>query len=88
MNTKIKNKRTLTGVVVSDKMEKTAVVVIERRLPHPLYKKIIKRTKKIKADTSGFEVKVGQPVKIESTRPISHDKNFKVVEILKGKGKA
>lgn len=82
---KTKNKKILTGVVVSDKMTKTVVVVIERRLSHPIYKKIIKKTKKIKADTAGFEVVVGQTVKIESTRPISRDKNFKVIEVLKGK---
>lgn len=77
------NKKTLTGVVVSDKMTKTVVVMIERRIAHPVYKKMIKKTNKIKADTNGMNVVVGQEVVIESTRPISRDKNFKVIKVLK-----
>lgn len=77
------SKKTLTGIVVSDKMEKTVVVMIERRLQHPVYKKMIKKTSKIKADTNGMNVVAGQEVVIESTRPISRDKNFKVIKVLK-----
>ena len=76
-------KKIFTGKVVSDKMTKTVVVAIERLIRHPVYKKTLKRTGRIKADTNNMEVKVGQVVKIEQTRPISRDKSFKVIEILK-----
>ncbi len=79
-----KNKKTFVGVVVSDKMKNTVVVLIERRVTHPIYRKIIKKTRKIKADTNGMNIVAGQTVKIESTRPISRDKYFKVVEVMKG----
>lgn len=78
-----KNKKTLTGIVISDKMKNTVVVLIERRVTHPVYRKIIKKTKKMKADTNGMIVVAGQTVKIESTRPISRGKYFKVIEIMK-----
>lgn len=72
-------KRTLSGTVVSVKMQNTVVVAIERKVAHKLYRKLIKVTKRIKADTNGMEIKEGDRVKIESTRPISRDKNFKVI---------
>lgn len=75
-------KKTFIGKVVSNKMQKTVVVQIERHIRHPVYKKTLKRTTRIKADTGNFEVGVGQDVKIEQTRPISRDKHFKVVEVL------
>lgn len=81
------NKKIITGIVVSDKMEKTVVVMIERRIAHPVYKKMIKKSNKIKADTNGMNVVAGQEVVIESTRPISRDKNFKVIKVLKEGGK-
>ena len=79
-------KKTFEGLVVSNKMTKTVVVEIRRTVIHPVYKKILKRTSRIKADTNGMEVVLGALVKIEQAKPISRDKNFKVVEILKEKG--
>lgn len=71
------------GLVVSTKMNKTIVVEITRRTPHPLYKKLIKRSQKFNVDNSGFEsVTVGDSVKIVETRPISKNKYFKVMEIV------
>ena len=75
-------KKTFTGKVVSDKMTKTVVVAIERLIRHPVYKKTLRRTGKIKADTNGMNITVGQFVKIEQTRPMSRDKNFKVIKIV------
>ena len=70
------------GVVISNKMKKTVVVKVNMKVKHPLYKKIIVKSKKFKArDETG--VAVGQKVKIEETKPISHDVHFKV---LKGAG--
>jgi len=76
-------KKIFTGKAVSNKMQKTLVVQIERRIRHPVYKKILKRTTNIKADTNNFEVSIGQSVKIEQTRPLSRGKHFKVVEVMK-----
>ena len=73
-------KRVLTGTVVSDKTDKTVVVRVERRVKHPLYGKIIKRSKKYHAHDEGNEFKEGQVVQIEETRPISKLKTWKVVE--------
>ncbi len=74
------NKRkTLTGTVVSTKMTKTVVVAIERKVAHKKYGKLIKVTKRLKADTNGMEIKENDIVVIEQTRPMSKDKNFKVV---------
>lgn len=73
------NKRTLTGTVVSTKMQKTVVVAIERKVAHKLYGKLIRVTKKLKADTNGMELSEGDIVKIQGTRPLSKDKNYKVV---------
>ena len=78
-------KKTNIGKIVSNKMQKTVVVQIERRIQHLVYKKILKRTTKIKADTNNFEVAIGQNARIEQTRPLSRDKHFKVVEVLKEK---
>jgi len=72
-----------TGVVVSDKMDKTVVVAVERLMRHPLYGKAIKRTKKFKAHDENNECRVGDTVKIMETRPLSHDKRWRVVEIVK-----
>ncbi len=76
--------KTLIGKVVSGKMQKTVVIETERKFSHPVYKKTLKRTKRIKADMNGFEPIVGQYVKIEQSKPLSHDKHFKVIEIIKG----
>lgn len=73
------------GIVVSIGMNKTVVVEVFRRTPHPLYRKLIKRSKKLKADNAGFEeLEVGNRVRIIETRPISKDKYFRVSEILAG----
>ncbi|MCR4432181.1 MAG: 30S ribosomal protein S17 [Tepidanaerobacteraceae bacterium] len=72
-----------TGVVVSDKMDKTIVVAVESLMRHPVYGKTIKRTKKFKAHDENNECKVGDIVKISETRPLSHDKRWRLVEIIK-----
>jgi len=74
-------KRVLTGTVVSDKTEKTVVVRVERRVKHPLYGKIIKRSKKYHAHDEGNEFKEGQIVRIEETRPISKLKTWRVLGV-------
>jgi len=71
------------GVVVSDKMEKTVVVAIEDRVQHPLYGRIVKQTNKFKAHNEDNEARVGDTVKIMETRPLSKDKCWRVVEIVK-----
>ncbi|HUD04493.1 MAG TPA: 30S ribosomal protein S17 [Patescibacteria group bacterium] len=71
------------GKIVSLKMNKTAVVEIVRRTPHPLYKKLLRRSKKYKADTAGLELVLGQKVKIAETKPMSKGKFFKVLEVIK-----
>lgn len=75
------------GIVVSTKMENTVVVEVTRRTPHPLYKKLIKRSKKFFADTNGLDLSLGQKVKIVETKQVSKNKYFKVVseEISKPK---
>ncbi len=72
-------KRVLTGTIVSDKTDKTVVVRVERRVKHPLYGKIIKRSKKYHAHDEGNEFKEGQIVRIEETRPISRLKTWRVL---------
>ena len=76
-------KKIFEGVVVSMKMKKTAVVSITRINPHPLYKKLIKRDKKIKADTGNLIIANGDRVKIVETKPLSATKYFKVMEVIK-----
>jgi len=73
-------KRVLTGVIVSDKGEKTVVVNVERKVKHPLYGKIIRRSKKYHAHDEGNEYKQGETVRIEETAPISKLKTWKVVD--------
>lgn len=68
----------LTGIVVSTAMTNTVVVEVTRHVPHPLYKKLQKRSKKHKADSNGQSVTVGQTVKIIETKPISKGKHFKL----------
>ncbi|MEF2551430.1 30S ribosomal protein S17 [Aurantimonas sp. A2-1-M11] len=72
-------KRILQGTVVSDKNDKTVVVLVERRFTHPLFKKTVRRTKKYKAHDESNQYKVGDIVSIEETRPISRDKSWIVV---------
>ncbi len=73
-------KRVLTGTIVSDKTDKTVVVSVERRVKHPLYGKIIKRSKKYHAHDEANEFKQGETVRIEETRPISKLKTWKVID--------
>lgn len=75
-------KRTLIGRVVSDKMDKTVTVLIERRVKHPVYGKIIVRSKKYHAHNEGNQVAAGDLVEIEETRPISRTKAWKVSKLL------
>ncbi len=72
-------RRVLQGVVVSDKMDKTIVVEVERRVMHPIYKKFIRRTKKYAAHDESNGVKVGDVVRIRECRPISKRKRWEVV---------
>ena len=71
-----------TGIVVSDKMQKTVVVAIERRVPHPVYGKMMTRTKRLKAHDEENSAKVGDTVRIVETRPLSKDKRWRLVEIV------
>jgi len=71
-----------TGKVVSNKMNKTIVVAIETSVKHPLYKKIIKRTYKLKAHDENNECNIGDKVKVMETRPISKEKRWRLVEIV------
>ena len=73
-------KRVLTGLIVSDKGDKTVVVNVERKVKHPLYGKIIRRSKKYHAHDEGNEYKQGETVRIEETAPISRLKTWKVVD--------
>ena len=75
----IKKGKTLTGVVVSDKMQKTVVVEVDRFVKHPKYKKYFSITKKYKAHDENNQKKIGDKVTIRETRPMSKDKNFIVV---------
>ena len=76
------SRKTRVGKVVSDKMDKTIVVAVENRVPHPLYKKIIKRTYKLKAHDENNECGVGDRVRVMETRPLSKDKRWRLVEII------
>ena len=75
-------RKTRTGKVVSDKMDKTIVVAIEDHVKHPLYGKIVKRTYKLKAHDENNECAIGDTVKVMETRPLSNDKRWRLVEII------
>lgn len=79
MENKTNKKKILSGVIVSDKMDKTVVVLVTRLVKHPKYKKYIKFGKKYKAHDELNKFKTGEKVKIIETRPMSKDKNFKVI---------
>lgn len=81
-------KRILTGTVVSDKGEKTVVVKVERKVKHPLYGKIIRRSKKYHAHDEDNSFKAGETVRIEETKPISKLKTWKVLDKVDVSGKA
>ena len=70
------------GIVVSDKMDKTIVVAVSERVKHPLYKKIVNRTKKFKAHDENNECRIGDTVRIVETRPLSRDKRWRVEKIV------
>ncbi len=75
-------RKTMVGTVVSDKMDKTIVVAVETRVKHPIYKKTVKRTYKLKAHDEENSCKVGDTVKVMETRPLSKDKRWRLVEIV------
>lgn len=77
-----RTKKEFVGIVVSDKMEKTIVVAVDSKTLHPLYKKYVVRTKKLKAHDETNDAKIGDRVRVVECRPVSKDKCWKLVEIL------
>ena len=75
-------RKTMIGIVVSDKMDKTVVVSVETSVAHPIYNKTVKRTYKLKAHDEENVCQVGDKVKVMETRPLSKDKRWRVVEIV------
>ena len=75
-------RKTRTGKVVSDKMDKTIVVAIEEHVKHPLYKKVVKRTYKLKAHDENNECRIGDTVRVMETRPLSKEKRWRLVEVM------
>jgi small subunit ribosomal protein S17 len=76
------SRRTLTGIVVSDKMDKTVVVAVENYYRHSLYNKIVKKTKKYKAHDEQNQCRMGDKVRITETRPLSKEKRWRVAQII------
>ena len=79
---RISSRKTRVGKVVSDKMDKTVVVAIEDRVAHPLYKKIVGRTYKLKAHDENNECGIGDTVEVMETRPLSKDKRWRLVRVI------
>ena len=75
-------RKTRTGKVTSNKMDKTIVVAIEEHVKHPLYKKVVKRTYTLKAHDENNECNIGDIVKVMETRPLSKDKRWRLVEVV------
>ena len=75
-------RKTRVGKVISNKMDKTIVVAVEDHVKHPLYKKIVKRTYKLKAHDEANEWNIGDTVKVMETRPLSKDKRWRLVEVM------
>ena len=75
-------RKTRVGIVVSDKMDKTVTISIERKVPHPIYKKYFKKTTKLMAHDEKSECRVGDKVKVMETRPLSKNKRWRMVEIV------
>ncbi len=75
-------RKTRVGKVVSDKMDKTVVVAVVDNVKHPLYNKIVKRTRKMKVHDENNECKIGDRVRVMETRPLSKDKRWRLVEII------
>ncbi|MCI6972882.1 MAG: 30S ribosomal protein S17 [Clostridiales bacterium] len=82
MNERVTSRKTRVGKVVSDKMDKTVVVIVEDRVAHKTYKKIIGRTYRLKAHDENNECGIGDIVRVMETRPLSKDKRWRVVEIV------
>jgi small subunit ribosomal protein S17 len=82
MNNRTTSRKTRVGKVVSDKMDKTVVVIVEDRVAHKTYKKIIGRTYRLKAHDENNECGIGDIVRVMETRPLSKDKRWRVVEIV------
>ena len=82
MNERTTSRKTRVGKVVSDKMDKTVVVIVEDRVAHKTYKKIIGRTYRLKAHDENNECGIGDIVRVMQTRPLSKDKRWRVVEIV------
>ncbi len=82
MSERTTHRKTRVGMVVSDKMDKTVVVAVVDSVKHPLYKKVVKRTYKLKAHDEQNECRVGDKVKVMETRPLSKDKRWRLVEIV------
>ncbi len=82
MSEQVKSQRTIEGRVVSNKMQKTVTVLLERQVQHPLYGKIVRRSTKVHAHDEKGECKEGDMVRIAETRPLSKTKNWRVVAVL------
>ncbi|MBS0591261.1 MAG: 30S ribosomal protein S17 [Proteobacteria bacterium] len=82
MTEQTKTQRTIEGRVVSNKMQKTVTVLLERQVQHPLYGKIVRRSTKVHAHDENGECKEGDVVRIVETRPLSKTKNWRVVQVL------
>ena len=82
MSERTSSRKVRVGKVVSNKMDKTVVVTVEDRVAHPIYKKIIGRTYRLKAHDENNECGVGDRVRVMETRPLSKDKRWRVVEII------
>ncbi|HIN87981.1 MAG TPA: 30S ribosomal protein S17 [Nitrospinaceae bacterium] len=76
------NKKTMTGVVVSNKMDKTVVIKVERKFSHPVFKKVVKTTKKYKVHDEKNECLEGDLVRIQETRPLSKEKRWRLLGII------
>ncbi|MCH7772812.1 MAG: 30S ribosomal protein S17 [Bacteroidetes bacterium] len=75
-------RKTRVGIVVSDKMDKTITIAIERKVPHPIYRKYFKKTTKLMAHDEKSECRVGDKVKVMETRPLSKNKRWRLIEIV------
>lgn len=82
MSEQTKNTRTVTGRVISDKMDKSVTVLVERKVAHPIYGKYVKRSTKLHAHDENNECKIGDTVSIEECRPLSKTKSWRLVQIL------
>jgi len=81
--TQSRGRRQLVGTVVSDRMTSTVVVEVVRLVRHPVYPRVVRRIKRFKADDAGLKPRVGDEVRMEETRPISREKCWRVVEIVR-----